>query len=63
MAQLHVCDFIHYFIFETQITSISSLRKIKTSKTLCVIAFDIICSFSFALNCVHCTMHLPFSSN
>jgi hypothetical protein len=63
MIQLHVCDFIHYFILKTQITSIWSLKNIKMSETLCVIAFDIICSFSFALNFVHCTMHLPFSSN
>jgi hypothetical protein len=50
---------IIYFMFETQINYMWSLKKFKMNEILHATNFCIICSPSFPLNYLYRTMHLP----
>jgi hypothetical protein len=51
-----------YFSFEPKIIYMWSLEKFEVIEILCVITFDIICSFNFVLNCVHQNLQTPIFS-
>jgi hypothetical protein len=56
MNQFHIHGYIIGLIFKAQINLIKFPKEFKMSEILCVVTFAIICTSSFDVMCLHCSM-------